>query len=118
MSIGIIGTKSGMTRVFDESGKSIAVSVIAVQPNRVTQIKKDSIDGYDAVQVTTGTVKQNNVSRPMAGHFAKAETTAVYSIINTSVGSPTFANGSWLRMDTEIVSAKTVASLKIRNNSR
>ena len=76
MSIGIIGTKSGMTRVFDESGKSIAVSVIAVQPNRVTQIKKDSIDGYDAVQVTTGTVKQNNVSRPMAGHFAKAETTA------------------------------------------
>ena len=76
MSIGIIGTKSGMTRVFDESGKSIAVSVIAVQPNRVTQIKKDSIDGYDAVQVTTGTVKQNNVSRPMAGHFAKEETTA------------------------------------------
>ena len=76
MSIGIIGTKSGMTRVFDESGKSIAVSVIAVQPNRVTQIKKDSIDGYDAVQVTTGAVKQNNVSRPMAGHFAKAETIA------------------------------------------
>ena len=65
MSIGIIGTKSGMTRVFDESAKSIAVSVIAVEPNRVTQIKKDSIDGYDAVQVTTGTVKQNNVSRPM-----------------------------------------------------
>lgn len=76
MSIGVIGTKSGMTRVFDEAGKSTPVSVIAVEANRVTQIKKESIDGYDAVQVTTGKVKPNNVSKPMAGHFAKAETGA------------------------------------------
>ena len=76
MAIGVIGTKSGMTRVFTDTGESIPVTVIVAQPNRVTQIKTESTDGYDAVQVTTGEVRAGNVSRPEAGHFAKANVAA------------------------------------------
>ena len=72
MAIGVIGTKSGMTRVFGESGESVAVTVIVAPPNRVTQVKTQAADGYDAVQVTTGDVNSSRVSRPLAGHFAKA----------------------------------------------
>ena len=76
MAIGLVGRKSGMTRVFTEDGQSVPVTVIEVEPNRITQIKTDETDGYQAIQVTTGEVKQNNVSRPMAGHFARANTGA------------------------------------------
>ena len=76
MAIGVIGTKSGMTRVFTEEGESIPVTVIVAPPNRVTQVKTAAADGYDAVQVTAGEVKSSRVSRPLAGHFAKAGTPA------------------------------------------
>jgi len=76
MSIGLVGKKSGMTRIFTDEGESIAVTVIEVAPNRITQIKTDETDGYSAVQVTAGEVKQNRVSKPRAGHFAKANTGA------------------------------------------
>ena len=76
MAIGLVGRKSGMTRIFKEDGESIAVTVIEAEPNRITQIKTDETDGYTAVQVTTGEVKQNRVSKPRAGHFAKANTGA------------------------------------------
>ena len=76
MAIGIIGTKSGMTRVFTAQGESIPVTVIVAEPNRITQVKTEAADGYNAVQVTTGSVKSSRVTRPMAGHFAKAETIA------------------------------------------
>lgn len=76
MAIGLVGRKSGMTRVFTEEGASVAVTVIEAAPNRITQIKTDDIDGYSAVQVTAGEVKQNRVSKPEAGHFAKANTGA------------------------------------------
>ena len=76
MAIGLVGRKSGMTRVFTEDGRSVPVTVIEAQPNRVTQIKTDEADGYTAIQVTAGEVKQNNVRKPQAGHFAKANTTA------------------------------------------
>ena len=72
MAIGLVGKKSGMTRVFDEAGVSVPVTVIEVEPNRITQIKTSDSDGYNAIQVTTGTMKQNRVTKPMAGHFAKA----------------------------------------------
>lgn len=72
MAIGVIGTKSGMTRVFTDAGESIPVTVIVATPNRVTQVKTQAVDGYDAVQVTAGDVKSGRVSRPQAGHFAKA----------------------------------------------
>ncbi len=76
MSIGLVGRKSGMTRVFTEEGASVPVTVIEAAPNRITQIKTDETDGYSAVQVTAGDVKQNRVSKPMAGHYAKASTGA------------------------------------------
>jgi large subunit ribosomal protein L3 len=61
-----------MTRIFTEDGASIPVSVVEVLPNRITQIKTDETDGYRAIQVTTGTRRASRVTRPMAGHFAKA----------------------------------------------
>ena len=76
MTIGVIGTKSGMTRVFTDDGESIPVTVVVATPNRVTQVKTAAVDGYDAVQVTVGDVKSGRVSRPQAGHFSKANAEA------------------------------------------
>jgi len=76
MTIGIIGRKAGMTRIFSEEGVSTPVTVIAVEPNRVTQVKTVENDGYRALQVTTGSRRPSRVTRPMAGHFAKAGTEA------------------------------------------
>ena len=76
MSIGLVGRKSGMTRVFTEEGNSVPVTVVEVQPNRVTQIKTPEIDGYSAFQVTTGSRRASRVSKAAAGHFAKANTVA------------------------------------------
>lgn len=72
MSIGIIGKKIGMTRVFNDDGVSTPVTVVEVQPNLITQIKTVETDGYSAIQVTTGKVHAGRVSKPAAGHFAKA----------------------------------------------
>lgn len=72
MSIGLVGRKSGMTRIFTEAGSSIPVTVVEVLPNRVTQIKTIEADGYCAIQVTAGSVKSSHVSKSKAGHFAKA----------------------------------------------
>jgi large subunit ribosomal protein L3 len=72
MVIGIVGRKSGMTRVFNDSGASIPVTVVEVEPNRITQIKTDEIDGYSAVQVTVGARRSSRVSKSEAGHFSKA----------------------------------------------
>jgi large subunit ribosomal protein L3 len=72
MTIGVIGRKAGMTRVFTEEGATIPVTVIEVQPNRISQLKDEETDGYRAVQVASGTRKASRVTKPMAGHFAKA----------------------------------------------
>ncbi|MGB1667102.1 MAG: 50S ribosomal protein L3 [Pseudohongiellaceae bacterium] len=76
MSIGLVGRKSGMTRVFTEEGNSVPVTVVEVQPNRVTQIKTPETDGYSAIQVTMGSRRASRVSKAMAGHYAKANTEA------------------------------------------
>lgn len=76
MAIGVVGRKSGMTRVFTEDGTSIPVTVIEVEPNRITQVKTADTDGYAAVQVTTGTRRAGRVNKAAAGHFAKAGTEA------------------------------------------
>jgi large subunit ribosomal protein L3 len=76
MAIGLIGRKAGMTRVFTEEGASIPVTVIEMEPNRVTQVKNLENDGYAALQVTTGSRRANRVTKPMGGHFAKAEVEA------------------------------------------
>ncbi|HET7308484.1 MAG TPA: 50S ribosomal protein L3 [Gammaproteobacteria bacterium] len=73
MTIGVIGRKRGMTRVFTEDGASIPVTVIEVEPNRISQIKSTDADGYRAVQVTTGTRRANRVNRAAAGHFKRAD---------------------------------------------
>jgi len=72
MSIGIVGRKAGMTRIFTEDGASTPVTVIEVEPNRVTQVRTVDNDGYSAIQVTTGSKKASRVNKPTAGHFAKA----------------------------------------------
>lgn len=72
MSVGVIGIKSGMTRVFTETGESVPVTVIHVAPNRISQVKTPDQDGYAAIQVTAGERRASRVSKPQAGHFKKA----------------------------------------------
>ncbi|MEN8176619.1 MAG: 50S ribosomal protein L3 [Pseudomonadota bacterium] len=73
MALGIVGKKAGMTRIFTEDGASVPVTVIEAEPNRVAQVRSAENDGYKAIQVTYGgTRKASRVTRPMAGHFAKA----------------------------------------------
>ena len=72
MAIGLVGRKCGMTRIFAEDGATIPVTVIEVEPNRVTQVRTADNDGYAAVQVTVGKRRATRVTKPMAGHFAKA----------------------------------------------
>ena len=76
MTIGIVGRKSGMTRIFTDNGSSIPVTVIEAEPNRITQVKNVETDGYNAVQVTVGSRRASRVNKPATGHFAKAEAEA------------------------------------------
>ncbi|MGD8417152.1 MAG: 50S ribosomal protein L3 [Pseudomonadales bacterium] len=76
MAIGLVGRKSGMTRVFTEEGVSVPVTVIEVTPNRITRVKTAGTDGYAAIQVTAGEARQNRVTRPVAGEFARAKVAA------------------------------------------
>ena len=72
MTIGIVGRKEGMTRIFKEDGSAVPVTVLSVEPNRVTQLKTLENDGYRALQVTTGLRRASRVTKQMAGHYAKA----------------------------------------------
>src|SRR5262245_39418185 len=76
MSISLVGQKYGMTRIFTDEGVSIPVTVILVDPNRVTQVKTVEKDGYFAVQVTAGSQMVSRLTKPQAGHFAKASVPA------------------------------------------
>ncbi|KKN41517.1 hypothetical protein LCGC14_0722760 [marine sediment metagenome] len=76
MTIGLIGRKRGMTRIFNENGVSTPVTVIEVEPNRISQLKTVDTDGYNAIQVTVGERKASRVTKPQAGHFAKAQAAA------------------------------------------
>jgi large subunit ribosomal protein L3 len=69
MTIGVIGRKAGMTRIFTEAGETIPVTVIEVRPNRVSQVKSLETDGYRAVQVAFGSRRPSRVTKPMAGHY-------------------------------------------------
>ena len=71
MTIGLIGKKQGMTRVFTPEGDAIAVTVVSIEPNTITQIKSDEVDGYSSVQVTTGDKKEKHLTKPQLGHFKK-----------------------------------------------
>ncbi len=73
MTVGLVGKKCGMTRVFAEDGTSIPVTVIEAQPNKISQIKHIEKDGYCALQISTGSIKKSRVAKPAAGHFAAAK---------------------------------------------
>lgn len=76
MTIGLIGKKCGMTRIFSPTGETTPVTVVEVLPNRVVQVKTEESDSYSAIQVTTGTKKPLRVSKALAGHFSKANVAA------------------------------------------
>ncbi len=80
MSIGLIGRKCGMTRVFNEDGSSTPVTVLQIDSNRVTQVKSIDSDGYRAIQIAVGDKKSSKVSKAMAGHYATANVTAGRSL--------------------------------------
>ncbi len=102
MTMGLVGRKCGMTRVFTEDGISIPVTVIEAQPNRITQVKTVETDGYRALQVTAGSRKASRVSKPEAGHFAKAKVEAGDLITEFRLADSQeaeFEVGSELRVD-------------------
>jgi len=102
MTIGVVGRKVGMTRVFTEDGGSTPVTVIEVSPNRVSQIKSLDQDGYRAVQVTVGSRRASRVRKPQAGHFAKAGVEAgrgMWEFRLTDGEGDEFAPGAEIKVD-------------------
>lgn len=103
MNIGIIGRKRGMTRVFADNGAVVPVTVIEAEPNRVTQVKTLDKDGYTAVQVTLGSIRQSLLNKPEAGHFAKAKAGAGRGLYELRVPESNIADynlGSEIKVDT------------------
>ena len=72
MKLGLVGRKCGMTRIFQEDGSSLPITVIHFDNNIVSQVKTEGTDGYSAIQVTAGTLSRNKLTKPLAGHFEKA----------------------------------------------
>ncbi len=102
MTMGLVGRKCGMTRVFTDDGVSIPVTVIEAQPNRITQVKTVENDGYKALQVTAGSRKASRVSKPQAGHFANAKVEAGDLIAEIRLGQSDegeFEAGGELKVD-------------------
>src|SRR4030081_1834406 len=79
MTIGLVGRKCGMTRVFTDAGVTVPVTVVEALPNRISQVKSDKTDGYRAVQITTGGRRPSRITKALAGHFAKANVAAGYT---------------------------------------
>ncbi len=92
MSLGLVGRKVGMTRVFTDEGDSVPVTVVDVSDNRVTQIKTAETDGYAAVQVTFGKRRPSRVNKAAAGHFAKAAVEAGHTLKEFRVDEDQLAN--------------------------
>lgn len=99
MTIGVVGRKCGMTRIFTEEGVSIPVTVVEVDPNRVTQFKNDETDGYLAVQVTIGERRASRVTKAQAGHFAKAGVAAGRSVWEFRLEDGEFKAGDLLTVE-------------------
>ncbi len=102
MAIGLVGRKAGMTRVFTDEGVSIPVTVIEVEPNRISQVKTVDNDGYRAIQITLGTRRASRVTKAAAGHFAKAGVGAGRGLWEFRLGDgegADFAVGAELKVD-------------------
>ena len=102
MSIGLVGRKCGMTRVFTEDGVSVPVTLIEASPNRITQVKTQETDGYSAIQVTAGKKRAALVTKPLAGHYAKAKVEAgrglwEFRVEDAQIGN--YAVGDELKVD-------------------
>jgi 50S ribosomal protein uL3 len=72
MTLGLVGRKRGMSRIYTDDGRAVAVTVIEVEPNRVVRLKNEATDGYTAVEVVVGAVRPERLAKPQVGHFAKA----------------------------------------------
>src|SRR6478672_12954294 len=102
MSIGLVGRKCGMTRVFTDGGDSVAVTVVEVLPNRVTQVKTQEKDGYRAVQVTYGARRPQLYSKAVSGHYAKANVAPGKALVEFRLAPPDKADlqaGAELKVD-------------------
>ena len=102
MSIGLVGKKQGMTRLFTPEGDSFAVSVVSVDPNTITQIKSEEVDGYNSIQVTTGQKKEKHISKPLSGHYKKGSINPGYGLWEFKVNNEDIENlevGSQLNID-------------------
>jgi len=102
MSLGLVGRKVGMTRIFTEQGESIPVTVLEIEPNRVTQVKTSETDGYNAIQVTVGSRRATRVNKSAAGHFAKAGVEAGRKTVEfrlTEEETSGFSAGSEIKAD-------------------
>lgn len=109
MSIGLVGRKCGMTRIFTDAGVSIPVTLIQVGENYVTQVKTREKDGYEALQVTMGKRRPSLVSKPMAGHYAKAGVEAGLGLWEFSLSeeeNSNFTVGSEIKVDLFTVGQK------------
>lgn len=118
MSIGVVGHKVGMTRIFDDSGVSIPVTVIEVLPNKITQIKSAEVDGYFAIQVTTGSKHAGRVSKPAAGHFAKAGVEAGLGLWEFRVGSSSDLEGLDLGAEITVGNLSDVAIVDVTGTTK
>ena len=92
MSLGLVGRKVGMTRIFTDDGATVPVTVLDVSNNRVTQIKTPETDGYAAVQVTFGQRRASRVGKPLAGHLAKAGVEAGHVLKEFTVSADELSN--------------------------
>jgi len=102
MSLGLVGRKRGMTRVFTDAGETVPVTVIEALPNRVAQVKTPDTDGYKAVQVAYGKRRASRVTKPVAGHYAKANVAAGERLVEFRLGAKEgegLASGNELKVD-------------------
>jgi len=102
MAIGLVGRKCGMTRVFTDAGETVPVTVIEALPNRVTQVKSADNDGYRALQVTIGSRRQSLLTKPIAGHYGKANVAPGRSLMEFRLDEKEAADmkaGSELKVD-------------------
>lgn len=101
-TIGLVGRKAGMTRVFTEAGDSVPVTVIEALPNRITQVRTTEVDGYRALQVAYGNRKASHLSKPLAGHYAKVKVAPGTSVVEFRLGKEEgqdLAAGAELKVD-------------------
>src|SRR5665213_283572 len=102
MTIGLVGRKCGMTRVFTDAGVTVPVTVVEALPNRISQVKSDKTDGYRAIQVTIGSRRPSRIPKALAGHFAKANVAAGYTSQEFRLGKgegDELATGGELKVD-------------------